>query len=71
MSKKISEIVSHPEIVSGEPVFRGTRVPVQNLIYYLNAGKSINDFLGGFPSVSISQVIHVLEEVRDITREAA
>jgi uncharacterized protein (DUF433 family) len=41
---------SDPEILSGVPVFIGTRVPVQNLIDYLEDGKSIDDFLEGFPS---------------------
>ena len=43
------------------PVFPGTRVPVQTLIEYLEAGDSIDEFLTGFPSVSRSQVIAFLE----------
>ncbi len=34
------------------PVFRGTRVPVQTLIEYLEAGETIDEFLDGFPSVT-------------------
>jgi hypothetical protein len=38
-----------PEIVSGEPVFTGTRVPVRNLIEYLSSGHTLDDFLDRFP----------------------
>jgi uncharacterized protein (DUF433 family) len=44
-----------PEIMSGAPCFAGTRVPIQNLIDYLEGGDSIEDFLEGFPSVSVSR----------------
>jgi uncharacterized protein (DUF433 family) len=51
-----------PEIMSGAPCFAGTRVPIQNLIDYLEGGDSIEDFLEGFPTVSREQVIAVLEK---------
>lgn len=54
-----------PEIMSGAPCFAGTRVPIQNLIDYLEGGASIEDFLEGFPSVSREQVIAFLEEAKD------
>jgi uncharacterized protein (DUF433 family) len=50
-----------PEIMGGTPVFVGTRVPLQNLIDYLEGGESIEDFLDGFPSVKREQVIAVIE----------
>lgn len=53
-----------PEIMSGAPVFKGTRVLAQTLIEYLEAGDSIDDFLEGFPSVSREQVIAFLEETK-------
>ncbi len=53
-------IISSPEILGGTPVFAGTRVPVQNLLDYLEAGDNINDFLEDFPSVSREQAIQVL-----------
>ena len=56
---------SDPEILSGTPVFTGTRVPVQNLIEHLEAGDSIGDFLQGFPSVRRDQVIGFLEAATD------
>ena len=53
-----------PEIMSGAPCFDGTRVPIQNLIDYLEGGDSIDDFLEDFPSVSRQQVISFLEEAK-------
>ena len=44
-------------------MFPGTRVPVQTLLDYIEAGDIINDFLEGFPSVSRAQVIAFLEGV--------
>jgi len=49
-------------IMGGEPVFKGTRVPVKSLFDHLEAGDSIEDFLDGFPSVKREQVIALLEE---------
>jgi uncharacterized protein (DUF433 family) len=54
-----------PEIMGGTPVFRGTRVPVQTLLDYLEAGESIDEFLEGFPSVKREQVIAFLEQAKD------
>jgi uncharacterized protein (DUF433 family) len=50
-----------PEVMGGTPVFPGTRVPVQTVLDYLEAGESIDDFLAGFPSVKREQVIAFLE----------
>lgn len=52
-------------VMSGAPVFAGTRVPVQTLLEYLEAGESIDDFLAGFPSVTRPQVIAFLEQAKD------
>ena len=52
---------SDPEILGGSPVFVGTRVPVRNLIEYLEAGDTLEDFLRSFPSVSREQAIAALE----------
>jgi uncharacterized protein (DUF433 family) len=51
--------------MSGAPCFAGTRVPIQNLIDYLEGGDSIEDFLEGFPTVSREQVIAFLEETKE------
>ncbi len=57
-----SVIIKDPEILGGLPVFRGTRVPVKNLIDYLATGETIDAFLDDFPTVSREQVIRFLEE---------
>lgn len=57
-------IATDPEIMSGAPVFKGTRVLVQSLFDYLEGGDSIEDFLGDFPSVSRTQVTGLLDELR-------
>ena len=54
-------IHSDPETMGGTPVFVGTRVPLQNLIDYLEGGESVEDFLEAFPTVSREQVIAVIE----------
>ena len=56
---------SDPEILGGTPVFVGTRVHVQNLIDYLEAGDTIDKFLESFPSVSREQAIAALELARE------
>ena len=57
-------IHSDPEIMSGTPVFVGTRVPLQNLIDHLEGGASIDEFLEGFPSVTREQAIAVIEAAK-------
>ena len=54
-------ITTSPERLGGTPVFAGTRVPVQTLVDYLEAGDSLDDFLADFPSVSREHAIAVLE----------
>lgn len=49
-----------PEIVSGAPVFRGTRVPVEALLSNLEAGLTLDEFLDNFPSVTREQALQVL-----------
>jgi uncharacterized protein (DUF433 family) len=59
-----------PDVMGGAAVFSGTRVPVQTLLDYLEAGESIDDFLEGFPTVTRKQVIAFLEEAKDRLIEA-
>lgn len=54
-----------PDIMSGTPVFSGTRVPVQTLRDYLEAGETIDEFLAGFPSVTREQVVRFLQAAKD------
>ena len=58
-------IVQDPEILGGEPVFKGTRVPVKSLFDHLEAGDSIQDFLEGFPTVTRDQAVAFLELGKD------
>jgi uncharacterized protein (DUF433 family) len=58
-------VSSDPEVQGGTPVFTGTRVPVKNLIDYLEAGDSLEEFLEHFPSVSREQAIAALELAKE------
>ena len=53
---------SDPQVVSGTPVFVGTRVPAQALLDYLEGGETIEEFLDDFPSVTREQAVAFLEE---------
>ncbi len=55
-----SVIHSDPEILGGVPVFSGTRVPLRNLLDYLEAGDSLNEFLEDFPTVTREQAVAAL-----------
>jgi uncharacterized protein (DUF433 family) len=62
---RISKVFhSDPEIMGGTPVFTGTRVPVQNLVDYLEGGETIDEFLIGFPTVIREQVIDFIEAAK-------
>jgi uncharacterized protein (DUF433 family) len=54
-------IHSDPEILGGTPVFVGTRVPVRNLLDYLEGGDSLDNFLEDFPTVTREQAVATLE----------
>jgi uncharacterized protein (DUF433 family) len=66
MPDRESVVHSDPDILGGTPVFVGTRVPLKNLIDYLAAGDSLDDFLDDFPSVTREQAVAALEFARDI-----
>ena len=68
---KSSVFHSDPEILGGTVVFIGTRVPLQNLVDYLEGGYSLDEFLEDFPSVSREQAIKGLEEARALLSETA
>ena len=57
-----SVITRDPDIVSGTPVFPGTRVPIQNLFDYLEGGHTLEEFLEDFESVTRDMAIAALEE---------
>jgi uncharacterized protein (DUF433 family) len=63
MSERV--IVSDPEVMSGTPCFRGTRVPFKNLIDYLEGGHPLSEFLRQFPTVTHEMAVQALEEAKE------
>jgi uncharacterized protein (DUF433 family) len=61
---KSSVVRSDPEILGGTPVFVGTRVPVQALIDYIEAGHALQEFLDDFPSVTRELAVAALEQAK-------
>jgi uncharacterized protein (DUF433 family) len=59
-------IVKSDDVLGGTPVFRGTRVPFQALLDYLEGGQTIDDFLQDFPTVSREAVVSALEEAKSL-----
>jgi uncharacterized protein (DUF433 family) len=59
-------IVKDPDILGGTPVFRGTRVPFQSLLDYLEGGQTLSEFLDDFPSVSREAAISALEAAKSL-----
>lgn len=66
MTNLQSVIHSDPDILSGTPVFVGTRVPVKTLLDYLAAGDPLDEFLDHFPSVQPQQAIAVLQIAQEM-----
>ena len=58
-----SVIQSNPDVLGGTPVFVGTRVPVQALLDYLQAGEPLGEFLEDFPTVTREQAVAALREI--------
>ena len=57
-------ITTDPDILGGTPIFRGTRVPFQALLDYLEGGQTLDEFLEDFPSVSRETAVHALEHAK-------
>jgi uncharacterized protein (DUF433 family) len=66
-----SVIHTDPEILSGVPVFVGTRVPFRALIDYLEGGHTLPEFLADFPTVTRKQAVAALEEAGEALLEHA
>ena len=64
-----SVVQSDPEVLSGTPVFTGTRVPITTLFDYVEAGEPLSVFLEDFPTVSKGLAIAALEQARDALLE--
>ena len=61
-----SVIVRDPDVLGGTPVFRGTRVPFQSLLDYLEGGQTLNEFLDDFPTVTREAAVHALEHAKSL-----
>jgi uncharacterized protein (DUF433 family) len=59
-----SIILRDPDVLGGTPVFRGTRVPFQALIDYLEGGQTLDEFLDDFPTVTRQAAVHALEHAK-------
>ena len=66
MNSTDSVIVRNPNILGGTPVFRGTRVPLQLLFDSLERGHTLEEFLGGYPTVSRDMAITALEQAQQL-----
>ena len=71
MSNLGAVIHCDPDILGGAAVFSGTRVPLRNLIDYLERGHSLDEFLDAFPSVSRQQAIAALEAAHEVLAAGA
>ena len=71
MPSTTTVIHSDPDILGGTPVFQGTRVPLRNLIDYLEGGHSLEEFVDAFPSVSREQAIAALEAAHTALSDGA
>lgn len=65
MRSRETVISVDPRVMSGTPVFRGTRVPIQTLLDYLEAGDSLDEFLQDFPTVTREQAQQLLELAKE------
>jgi uncharacterized protein (DUF433 family) len=66
MAEVVDLITSDPSVLGGTPVFRGTRVPFQNLLDYLEGGQTLDEFLDDFPTVSREAAIQALEHAKTL-----
>lgn len=71
MGSSVLPYHSDPEILGGTPVFVGTRVPVNTLLDYLEAGDPLDEFLDNFPSVKREQAVALLETAKVALLERA
>lgn len=59
-------MICDPEILGGTPLFRGTRVPFQALLDYLEAGQTLDEFLDDFPTVTREAAVRALEQAKTL-----
>lgn len=65
-----SVITSDPDVLGGTPVFRGTRVPFQALLDYLESQQTLDDFLDDFPTVTRDAAVHALDQAKSLVVDA-
>ena len=66
-----AQIISRsPDIMSGAPVFAGTRVPIQTIIDYLAGGHPLEEFLDDFPTVRREQALELLQRIKEMLADA-
>ena len=61
-----SVVTTSRDVMSGTPVFRGTRVPIKNLLDFLAAGDSLGEFLEQFPTVTRDQAVALVEVAEEL-----
>jgi uncharacterized protein (DUF433 family) len=66
LAQKNEVIIKDPDILGGTPIFRGTRVPFQTLLDYLEGGQTLHEFLEDFPTVTREAAVHVLEHAKSL-----
>jgi uncharacterized protein (DUF433 family) len=66
MTASNSVITREPDVLGGTPVFRGTRVPFQSLLDYLEGGQTLDEFLDDFPTVTREAAVHALEHAKTL-----
>jgi uncharacterized protein (DUF433 family) len=66
MASPNGAITRDPDVLGGTPVFRGTRVPFQALLDYLEGGQTLNEFLDDFPTVTREAAVHALEHAKSL-----
>jgi uncharacterized protein (DUF433 family) len=64
MASSKNVITRDPDLLGGTPVFRGTRVPFQALLDYLEGGQTLGEFLEDFPTVTREAAVHALEHAK-------
>jgi uncharacterized protein (DUF433 family) len=66
MAPSNNVIIRDPDVLGGAPVFRGTRVPFQAMLDYLEGGQTLDDFLDDFPTVTRETAVHALEHAKSL-----
>jgi len=66
LTQRNKVITKDPDILGGTPLFRGTRVPFQALLDYLEGGQTLDEFLEDFPTVARETAVRALEHAKSL-----